>query len=324
MTCTCLHTHSERPLITYGQAQRYDPTHTTSLRNAFVRQMDVRFDRLSRQIRVAIVDQDVFGLKDVVVHTDPAYKAFDFIRSSDKVKSFMEWLQKMIDQGLLEVRKYSTIGAPIEVAWTDMYVSDSYKRGVIRARYELGTAGYEVPTIENSGGIQATMSTPFHLDRVGLIGTRVFEGLRGITSQMSTQIARILAQGIADGDNPRLLARKLVSTINGSGMGDLALTDTLGRFIPARRRAEILARTEVIRAHHMATIQEYRNWGVEGVSVQAEWKTAGDDRVCDECASMEGKIFTLDEVEPMIPLHPQCRCVALPYIKGITDRKRKM
>jgi SPP1 gp7 family putative phage head morphogenesis protein len=67
----------------------------------------------------------------------------------------------------------------------------------------------------------------------------------------------------------------------------------------------------------LATIQEYRNFGVLGVSVQAEWKTAGDDRVCITCSRMEGKIYTLDEIEPMIPLHPQCRCIALPYIEEL-------
>jgi SPP1 gp7 family putative phage head morphogenesis protein len=129
---------------------------------------------------------------------------------------------------------------------------------------------------------------------------------------MDSQISRVLAQGIADGDNPRLLGQKLVSVINGSGADKLGIKDTLGRFIPAERRAEMIARTEIIRAHHLATIQEYRNWGVAGVAVEAEWHTAGDSRVCAECAEMEGHVFTLDEIEPMIPLHPQCRCNTLP------------
>jgi len=54
------------------------------------------------------------------------------------------------------------------------------------------------------------------------------------------------------------------------------------------------------------------------VIMMAEWATAGDDRVCDECASLEGKIFTLEEIESMIPRHPQCRCIALPIEKKDT------
>jgi len=115
---------------------------------------------------------------------------------------------------------------------------------------------------------------------------------------------------MAEGKSPRVMARELMHRIE--KVGDLATTDALGRFIPAAQRARMIARTEIVRAHHVATINTYREAGVEGVRVLAEWTTAGDDRVCTRCLEMEGRIFTLDEIEPMIPLHPQCRCVAIP------------
>jgi len=292
----------------------YDPTRTTVLRNAFAREMRKRFRELCLVIRKAIIEEDCFGLQPGVYEmTPPGRKVFAFPRSADKVSAFMEWLQRQIDTGILEVRELAQVGVGVEGAWTNKYIYDSYKRGVIRARYELQKAGFDVPTIAQTGGIEISMSTPFHLDRVGLLYTRVFSGLQGITAAMDTQISRVLAQGIADGDGPRLLARKLISTINGTGMGELAITDTLGRFIPASRRAEMLARTEIIRAHHNATIQEYRNWAVEGVVVKAEWASAGDDRACNRCLDLEGSVFTLDVIEKMIPLHPNCRCIALPF-----------
>jgi SPP1 gp7 family putative phage head morphogenesis protein len=63
-------------------------------------------------------------------------------------------------------------------------------------------------------------------------------------------------------------------------------------------------------------VNEYRRWGVTGVTVTAEWQTAGDLRVCPICASREGKIYTLDEVEGMIPVHPNCRCFITPLISN--------
>lgn len=303
-------------ILTYNQVivrnSRVDPTNTTMLRNAFVREVRVRFNRLIRTIRQAVVDEDCFGMSPMTtMQVTPGQ--FAFPRSADKVAAFERWLQGQIDKELLEVRTLEQVGVGIEGSWTNRYVYDSYKRGVIRARYELQKAGFGIPSIDQTGGIEISMSTPFHIDRLGLLYTRVFSELRGISQQMDQQISRVLAQGIADGDGTQLLARKLVGTINGTKMGDLALTDTLGRFIPARRRAEILARTEVIRAHHQATVQEYRNWAVEGVRVQAEFKTATDERVCDRCAALESSVWTLDEIEGMIPVHPQCRCIALPY-----------
>jgi len=292
----------------------YDPTRTTTLRLAFARAMRKRFNELARTIRKAIVEQDCFGLKAGFYQmTTPGGPVFAFPRSADKVTGFMEWLRQQIDRGILEVQELPQVGVGIEEVWTNKYISDSYKRGVMRARYELQKAGFNVPNIEQTGGIEISMSTPFHVDRLGLLYTRAYDGLKGITTAMDTQISRVLAEGIANGDGPVLLARKLVSTINGTGMGDLAITDTLGRFIPARRRAETLARTEIIRAHHQATVQEYMNWKVEGVVVKAEFMTAGDNRVCSRCAGLEGEIFTLEQIRGMIPVHPDCRCIALPY-----------
>lgn len=306
MIQTCQHTEI--------QVNAYDPTHTTTLRNAFVVDLNRRFRELTIVVRKAVDEEDVFGLRGLQTAelATPGAQAFAFTRSDVKMQQFMRWFQQQVDAGILEIREFGQVGVGLEAQWTNKYVFDSYKRGVIRARYEMKKAGFNVPGIEATGGIDIAMNTPFHLDRVGLLFTRVFNELKGVTAAMDQQISRVLAQGMADGDGPRLLARKLVSTINGAGMGELGITDTLGRFIPARRRAEIMARTEIIRAHHQATIQEYRNWAVEGVRVKAEWVTAGDDRVCDRCNALEREIFTLDQVEGMIPLHPQCRCMALP------------
>jgi len=303
--------------------QNYDPTRTTALRNAFATKMNQKFRDITVDIITGVYKNDCFGLERRDIHTlqAPVQGAFMFPRSQQKLAAFMKWLDQQVKNGIITVADMEQIGTAVEAIWMNTYLFDSYKRGVLRARNEMRRAGMDIPPIDGPGELLAVVNLPFHIDRIGLIYTRVYGDLKGITDAMSSQISRILAQGLADGDGARLLARKLVATINGTGMGDLGITDTLGRFIPAQRRAEILARTEIIRAHHLATIQEYRNWGVLGITVKGEWKTAGDDRVCSKCASMEGRVFTLDEIEPLIPLHPQCRCIALPYIEELEQYK---
>lgn len=317
-------------IATYTDQGRkhYDPTHTTALRNAFVRDMDRRFDDICKAIIVGVYKNDCFGLNRTNIHTlqagPPGQEAFAFARSQAKLAAFMEWLQKQVDAGILTTKDLYQIGTSVDAVWMNKYLLDSYRRGVERARYEMSGVGVSIPSLSEIGGVMAAINgNVFHVDRLGLIYTRVFEDLKGITNAMDAQISRVLAQGLADGDGPRLLARKLVATINGTNMGDLGITDTLGRFIPAKRRAEMLARTEVIRAHHLASIQEYRNFGVLDIKVMGEWRTAGDDRVCEKCASLEKRIFTLDEIEPMIPLHPNCRCIALPYVEELNKYKIK-
>ncbi len=288
-----------------------DPTRTTTLRNAFVREMDRRFRHLRGLIRMAIVAEDVFGLGDPVTITilqTPGRRRFNFPRSADKVAAFMDWIQRQIDFGILEVTQLQQIGSGVESAWTNRFINDSYRRGVTRARAQLIRGGFDVPSLSESGGINAAMNSPFHLDRIGLLFTRTFNELKGITDAMSQQISRVLAQGMADGLAPATLARQLNAVI-GSGLG---LTDTLGRFIPAQRRARILARTEIIRAHSEATLQEFRNWGVVGVTVEVEFATAGDNRVCQQCANLEGSVFTIAQASGIIPVHAQCRCAWIP------------
>lgn len=300
---------------------RYDPTNTTTLRNDFAKEMRKRFYKLRGIIRKAIVDEDCFGLSKastglttLAEMTTPGPGAFAFTTSADKVDAFMEWLDEQNRRGILEVLHRPQLGEPVQRAWTDTYIDSAYRKGVHTARQKLIQFGYDVPGIEETGGIDVVMQAPFHADRVGLLYTRTYNDLKNITSAMDGQISRVLAQSMAEGRNPREIAQLLTRTISGP-VGDLGLTDTLGRFIPAQRRAEILARTEIIRAHHVATIQEYRNWKAASVTVQAEWSTAGDGRVCEDCAQLEGREFTLNEIETMIPLHPQCRCIALPVDK---------
>ena len=307
---------------------KYDPTRTSSLRASFEREMNRRFGKFIQLIKQAILEQDVFGIKrnDQGVYALPNRRAFAFGTSQQKVSQFMRWVETQIDAELLSVANVNQVGTGINEAWTNKYISDSYKRGVQRADYELNKQGFKLPNGEQLSTNPFT--APFHMDRLGVLYTRTFEELKGITSQMSTQISRVLTEGMANGDSATLLSRKLVATINGTGMGDLAIKDALGRFVPALRRARTLARTEIIRAHHRAMIQEYRNYGVAGVRVIAEFSTAKDDRVCPECEQLDRKRFTLDVAEGLIPVHPNCRCITLPVAKepirrsrGITDRE---
>ncbi len=327
--CSCTTT---RPLGAYAATRggvariaSYDPTHTTTERNRFVGEMNRRWRTVRGLIRRAIVDQDCLALAAPAPHPRlathaaglPGHRAFDFHRSADKVEAFNAWLQEMIDANILEqvtLPGFSASGIEPQrhTWWGNVYIQSAYQKGISAARRDMLATGYPLPPDPTSRqALQAAFNQPFHVDRAGLVYVRAYEELRGVTTTTATQLSRVLAQGMAEGRGPADIARRMNKAISGIG-GTLALTDTLGRFIPAERRAVLIARTEVIRAHHLANIQELRALGAVGVSVQAELRTAGDDRVCEECASLHGQRYTLDEIENMIPVHPQCRCKAFP------------
>ena len=44
------------------------------------------------------------------------------------------------------------------------------------------------------------------------------------------------------------------------------------------------------------------------------WVTELDERVCEDCADLEGQVFDADEV-PECPAHPNCRCRVIPVME---------
>ncbi len=315
-----------------------DPSRTLTLRNKWVQDFRRRFKLLSITITEAIVDQDVLGLDvenlnteriNIINATGLTPRQFDFQRDADKINAFTDWIEQ---QSELYVLSGGTQGLQItggidqlssENNWMNTYIDSGYQQGIKRGRQELKKAGVDVGDIQSgltNDPIQVAFNTPIHANRVGLIYTRAFSSLKAINASMDSIISDALAIGIAEGKGPRQIASAINKAITGKGE-DFGILDSLGRFIPAQRRAEILARTEVMRAHHSANMGEYKAAGLMGIKVQAEWVTANDSRVCPICQPLDGKIFSIEEAETMIPVHPQCRCVAVPYIEDEEEKK---
>lgn len=318
---------------TYFRVLSVDPTRTITLRQRFVREFRRRFRLLMADVREAVVDLDVFGLTGEQPRANAAglsTGAFAFPTNSRKIDEFIKWLDGKSDEYLLGggatgVRTAGELvgGTDLERArqsWMNSYIDSSYQQGIRRARQELRKAGLDIDEGQMGGDpIRVAFNGPIHADRVGLIYTRAYSSLKGITAEMDSTVSDVLAMAMTEGRHPREMARMLDRVITGDGGGDFGIVDSLGRRIPSRRRAEILARTETIRAHHAANMGEYRAAGALGITVLAEHLTAGDARVCPQCAPLQGKRYELDEAEHMIPVHPQCRCVAIPYIPEDED-----
>jgi SPP1 gp7 family putative phage head morphogenesis protein len=284
----CVNTEKHLSIYSY----RYDPTHTTTLRNRFAGTSNRYFNYLINAIRSSVGTHNIFGFGTTV--------------DAEQIRSFNLWLDNQFNSYIFS-------------NWFDKYVEEAYKKGLIRARNELIKAGYPVQKIDD---INALLRSPQHLKMLNYLKESIVNELRGITDALKQQLNRVLSGSILAGENNKLIAKKLIAVINGKNAKQLGVTNTLGRFIPAKRRAELMARTETVRIHHLANIEEYSNAGVSGVRVMAEWVTAKDEKVCNICIEMEGKIFTLEKIAILIPVHVQCRCIALPIkVKKITNNK---
>ena len=83
------------------------------------------------------------------------------------------------------------------------------------------------------------------------------------------------------------------------------------------RVADRLIRTEASHIFNTASIERYEEAGVEQVEVLIE----DDEKICDDCLALDGKIFDIDKA-PTLPIHPNCRCCYVPVVKRNNEYKK--
>lgn len=127
------------------------------------------------------------------------------------------------------------------------------------------------------------------------------ESLRLITKineDMKMRIQNVLRDGVEHGDQVATTASRLLKTGLDKGI-----------FRSARKRAWLIARTELHRARQRAAIDIYKANKVNTV----KWKAIADNRICSNCLSRENKHYHINEIiDSLPPIHPRCRCRVIP------------
>lgn len=258
--------------------------------------------------------EDAFGLRLAhrVFNTEVQNQRFAFRSSAKQLEAFQQWLQKQVDQGVLP----KPTGSTSEGYWRS-FVEEGYRKGAGRAfddtrkpyargYAEKGTSVNDFYEGTRYEFLRSSFAQPETISKVELLASRTYTDLKGVTSTMGVRMGQTLAQGLAEGQNPRVIARRLNQTIQ-----------TLGK-----NRAKAIAQTEIIRAHAEGQLDSIQRLGIKTVTVMAEWSTAGDDRVCPACEALEGAVMTLREARGIIPRHTNCRCTFLPANVGEKPRNR--
>ena len=220
---------------------------------------------------------------------DDSKRAWQFKTSSEQVKAFQEWLRERFGHHL-SIKQLMK-----------RFAEEGYKRGIGRAFDDVEKPYAQGFAMDYSTGdfykpskmqfLKSAFGSSVGKERVDQLASRSFDDLKNVTSDMSTRMSRTLLEGLVDGSHPLKIAKTLSKDL------DISLG-----------RAEMIARTEIIRAHAEGQLDAMEKMGVQEVGVQVEWLTAGDDAVCPRCAAMEGAIFDIQKAHNLIPKHPNCRC----------------
>jgi len=150
------------------------------------------------------------------------------------------------------------------------------------------------------------------------------ELVKEINTTTRNKLRKTLAVGFEDGESISQLSNRVQDVFKDA----------------TRNRADMIARTESIRATNFGTLEAYRQ--SEVVEAQ-EWLAERDDRTCPYCLEMDGKVTELDKAwfkkgESLTvdgntldfdlldvdtpPLHPQCRCTLIPVLLGEKAEKK--
>lgn len=288
----------------FGMAKRnwtnLDPSRTKTERQRFMREMRRRLRALYKTTYKFLVTEDELALakRQQFKLKLKNYRRYAFLTTSQKLTQFQSWLQQQVNAGLLEVDAMNT-------PWTSKYVQSAWRKGMFRSYTDVRKQGLSVTpdwyTATKEQWLKSAFLQPEMTSKVELLGTRAFESMKDISATISAQMSRTLADGMANGYGPAKIARIMDRQVFG------------GR---NRARAMTIARTEIIHAHAEGQLDGLQELGVEKVKAQVEWSTAGDAVVCEQCASLEGRVYSINGARGLIPLHPNCRCAWMPYVKS--------
>tara|TARA_R100000458_G_C8278525_1_gene254886 strand:+ start:6172 stop:7281 length:1110 start_codon:yes stop_codon:yes gene_type:complete len=151
-----------------------------------------------------------------------------------------------------------------------------------------------------------------------IIKSKPFEGqflkdwYSGLGKRTSQRVAKELSIGLASGESPEKITRRLMGARDGRFAGRGPLGGEL------RRNVRTIVRTAAnhVAAHAREAVYEANKDVIEKV----RWLSVLDHRTSDFCMSEDGQEYKINE-GPRPPAHHQCRSTTIPVTKSWKDLK---
>lgn len=258
-------------------SRRTDPTGTATIQREYAQSMRGLLGRVNSEARDRIVGDDVIGLRGDTRET---------IQRTN-VSAFLDWFRDAV-----QARRRQKFGTE-----RNRWLQSGYIRGLRDADTALREAGFDVEDVADP---EDSVERRPHRGVLKSLYSRAAREWRGLVEATAQAIGRELADAVRRGDSPSEAARAVSDRVQHVG----------------KYRATKLAQTEVVRAHANATLERYKQAGVERVGAQVEYQTAEDDDVCEKCEPLDGDTYTVDDAFGEIPQHPGCRCRWWPVEKS--------
>ena len=229
-----------------------------------------------------------------VLEIDLTTNAFKFETSAAQVENFEQWIISKLTETMEDKDVYSGKD------WWKTYVEKAYKQGADKAYDSMTKKGkQDQRTSDRMAGAKNQFFSTFGSDaakeRMKLLAGRTYKGMKGLTEMMKSQLTLALIDGMLQGQSPRTIAKTLVEKV---GIN--------------KKRALVIARTEIVRSANEGTLETYKALGVKNIGVNVEILVSG--KACPQCQKLKNKVFTIDQAQGLLPVHPNCTCAYAPVI----------
>jgi len=224
-------------------------------------------------------------------------KPFEVIESSVK-KKLKVYVTDILN--LLENSK----SRPLDglKAMTKPQIEKALKEIPIEDLREIITKAIRESYYDGMDEVAAKFGKNFTIDPevLSFIEEHSLDNVRDLTVEMRNDLRQMLERGMMDGHSNTKLKKEIAKILK-KGIG----------------RAEMIARTETMRAENMGTLEGYKKSGVSG---KKQWMSTDDSLTCPICRRLQGQVKQLDKpfsdsvsqkMAMTPPIHPSCRCTVL-------------
>jgi hypothetical protein len=275
MSSACDHARAHLTAADYAldEAGRTDPTNTVSVQRAYARYLRGRIGHLNADVRELLGDEDALGIGDGVGGR------WDGLSSAETARRFDDWMQRAIQADVLDPHDSRKV--------RDWFERVS-KQGIRTANGELREFGVDVDPADD------VLQQDIVQESIDL---QHEDARQRVASWM---------------DDYRTDARSLVTAaVGGEVAKSTLISDISERAQVYKSQTTATASGRVVNQYNTTKLTAYDRVDADvELDVEAEYRTAGDDKVCSQCQSLAGT-YTLEEAQQLtIPddTHNNCRC----------------
>lgn len=208
----------------------------------------------------------------------------------------------------------------IEPALVDALGAGASRAGVLSAQHLTALVD------RNSRRFGTSLEAPIRLDLARITATgqglipRFTSSAARYTESVRDEIRRQLAIGVLRHETYSGLMQRLSARSNvarAAGAEPTPMTAASGLMRPEAWQLERLTRTEMAHASDVQAMEAFRQARQQIPSLRRQWCAALDARLCNSCKEMHNAVSGPDgsfsAMLPGPPLHPNCRCTAVPW-----------